>query len=182
MTSLAVPVYAPSATLMPGATWPPPTRYLYEAPGVQSDDRRAIHVTFAPGYDEIKRQLIDSTVTAVNRLLQLPPNWDASSAERVAELAAMTAIEWLDRVATGETLGPHVVPLAHGGVQLEWIAGGQAFEIEVGPEGDVGVLGVDAAGNPIVEGEFPALHSGAIIDDARKFLASMFGTPGAAWR
>ena len=119
---------------------------------------------------------MEVAVDAVNRLLRLPQGWDADGASAVSEVAAVTAVEWLDQLATDNTPVPHVVPLASGGLQLEWVAGGQAFEIEVGPAGDVGVLGVDASGNPIIEGEYPAPDGTTFVIDARKFLSAMFGS------
>lgn len=183
MTSLAAPVFTRSATPELRSAWPRPTRYLYESPRPESDDRRTISLTFRTGYSEHMRELLEVAVEAVNRLLRLPSDWDANGAARISELAAVTAVEWLDRLASGDTTAPCVVPLSTGGLQLEWIAGGQAFEVEVGPDGDVGVLGVDGAGNPIVEGEFPAPDGTRFFNDARKFLASMHvPLDRAAWQ
>lgn len=176
MTSLAAPVFTKNATPTSRSAWPPPMRYLYESPRAESNDRRVISLTFSTGYDENKRWLLEITVEAVNRLLRLPADWDANGAAAVSELAAVTAVEWLDQLADGDTTRPHVVPLVSGGLQLEWISGRQAFEVEVGPEGDVGILGVDAAGNPIIEGEYPAPDGTVFVNDARKFLSSMFAS------
>lgn len=183
MTSLAAPVFSHNAMPEPRSAWPRPTRYLYESPNPESNDRRAISLTFSTGFDDHKRSLLEVTVDAVNRLLRLPQDWDANGAAPVSELAAITAIEWLDRLAFSDTAVPHVVPLKSGGLQLEWVFDGQSFEVEVGPDGDVGVLGADAAGNPIIEGEYPAPDGTVFVSDARKFLNSMFGSfDRAAWR
>ncbi|PZS30880.1 MAG: hypothetical protein DLM58_12940 [Pseudonocardiales bacterium] len=176
MTSLAAPVFTRTATRESRSTWTRPTRYLYESPRPESNDRHAISLTFSTGYDENKRWLVEVAVEAVNRLLRLPADWDANGAAAVSELAAVTAVEWLDQLATSDTPVPHVVPLINGGVQLEWISGGQAFEVEIAPNGDVGVLGVDTAGNPIIEGEYPAPDGTVFVNDARKFLSSMFAS------
>lgn len=183
MTSLAAPVFSQNALHESHSARPRPTRYLYESPNPESNDRRAISLTFSAGFDDHKRGLLEVAVEVVNRLLRLPPNWDANGAAAVSELAAMTAVEWLDRLAFSDTAVPHVVPLNTGGLQLEWVFDGQSFEVEVGPDGDVGVLGVDAAGNPIIEGEYPAPDRTVFVNDARKFLSSMFASfDRAAWR
>jgi hypothetical protein len=176
MTTFAAPVFARGATPELQRAGSRPTRYIYESPRPESDDRRALSLTFSPGYDELKRLLLEVAVEAINRLLRMPSGWDGGRAARVTELAAVTAVEWLEQLAPRGVAVPYVVPLESGGLQLEWLAGGQSFEIEVGPDGDVGVLGVDRAGNPIIEGEFPAPDGTTFLNDARKFLASMFAS------
>lgn len=182
MTSLATPIWAPSPSFGSGRTDCGPIRYLYQVPASRSDDRRSISVSFPARYEEAKRQVIDITVAAVNRLLQLPSGWDGMHAAAISDLAALTAIEWLDRIATSESLTPHVVPLTNGGVQLEWVVGGESLEIEADPDGEVGVLGVDAAGNVLVEGELPSLDNASLVRHTQKFLNSLSGAPNASWR
>lgn len=80
----------------------------------------------------------------------------------ISENAAPTAIWWLDLLAEEDAVSPQVFPLPNGGVQVEWLAGNESIEVEIGPRGQVGILGMDGAGNLLVEGEYPDPH-GVIV-------------------
>ena len=58
-------------------------------------------------------------------LLRLPPNWDSYEARQISVEALMT----VGRFA--------VVPMSHGGVQLEIHYDGYDIEIEIGPAGEI---------------------------------------------
>ena len=74
---------------------------------------------------------------------------------------------------------PQICPLLTGGVQIEWLVGGASLEIEIGPSGDMGLLGVDAAGNVAVEGDHPDPHgSPELITPALEHLSAPPGQSG----
>jgi len=140
------------------------------------DDQRQIAVTFPPNYSPAKLDLMNFAVEKLNQLLRLERGWDALGATQVSETASVAAILWLDLLAEDDTFSPQIFPLPNGGVQVEWLAGGESLEIEIGPQNTVGVLGLDAAGNVLVEGDYPDPHgSSELIMAARKHLSALSG-------
>ncbi|MGV3724590.1 MAG: hypothetical protein ACO1SX_27150, partial [Actinomycetota bacterium] len=67
-------------------------------------------------------------------LLELPENWDSYGAKPITPAAVETAA----RVAAVlKARDPQAMPLACGGVQLEWHADGVDVEIEIGADGEI---------------------------------------------
>ncbi len=158
-----------------------PTRFLFQRDSTPRHDERQIAVTFPPSYSAAKLGLMNFAVGKLNQLLQLERCWDALGAAQVAETAAGSAILWLDLLAEEDTFSPQTFPLSNGGVQVEWLAGGESLEIEIGPQGDVGILGLDAAGNVLVEGDYPDPHGAyELIMAARRHLSALSGAVRAA--
>ncbi|HYN74183.1 MAG TPA: hypothetical protein VES60_16930 [Nakamurella sp.] len=164
--------------------WPShhqPTKFLIQRDTASRDDQRQIAVTFPPNYSAAKLDLMNFAVGKLNQLLRLERGWDGLGATQVAETAAGSAIRWLDLLAEEDTFSPQIFPLSNGGAQVEWLAGGESLEIEIGPQGDVGILGLDAAGNVLVEGDYPDPHgSSELIMAARKHLSALSGAVRAA--
>jgi hypothetical protein len=164
--------------------WPShhqPTKFLVQRDSASRDDQRQIAVTFPPDYGAAKLDLMNFAVGKLNQLLRLERGWDALGATQVSETASVSAILWLDLLAEDDTFSPQIFPLSNGGVQVEWLAGGESLEIEIGPQGDVGILGLDAAGNVLVEGDYPDPHgSSELIMAARKHLSALSGAVRAA--
>jgi hypothetical protein len=77
------------------------------------------------------------TVAAMNRLLDLPPNWDSYGARPIVPGALVAALQLLQQTMQPDTPPPSVVPMPSGGVQLEWHRRGIEFEIELTPGGEV---------------------------------------------
>ncbi len=160
-----------------------PTQFLIQRDMASRDDQRKIAVTFSQNYRPAKLDLMNLAVGKLNQLLQLERNWDALGAMQVSETAALTAIRWLDLLSDDETFSPQIFPLPNGGVQVEWLAGGESLEIEIGPKNNVGVLGSDAVGNVLVEGDYPDPQgSSELIMSARKHLSALSGAVRAAAR
>ncbi|MDA8045306.1 MAG: hypothetical protein M0Z30_08730 [Actinomycetota bacterium] len=67
----------------------------------------------------------------------------------------------LQSLLTPASVPPQFVPLPDGGVQAEWLVGGDSLEIEVSGEGEAFVFGVDADGGVAVEGDPDAQVLGA---------------------
>ena len=132
-----------------------PTKFLVQRDAAWRDDQRKIAVTFPPNYGTAKLDLMNFAVGKLNQLLRLEHGWDGLGAAQIAETTAATAIQWLDLLAEDHTFPPQIFPLPNGGVQVEWLAGGESLEIEIGPQNTIGILGLDAAGNVLVEGDYP---------------------------
>ena len=158
-----------------------PTKFLIQRDKAWRDDQRQIAVTFPPNYSPAKLDLINFAVGKLNQLLRLERGWDALGATQVSETSALAAIRWLDLLAEDDSLSPQIFPLPNGGVQVEWLAGGESLEIEIGPQNTVGILGLDPAGNVLVEGDYPDSHgSSDLIMSARKHLSALSGAVRAA--
>jgi hypothetical protein len=157
-----------------------PTEYLYQAeqnPG----DLRTLSVTYAADYPLARRALIDHALPTLNGLLRLRSGWDGHRAAPISAVAATAALTWLDRLADDVTVPPQIFPLPNGGLQLEWLAAGDGLELELNPRGAVGLLGVDAAGNVIVEADYPDDSDAASsLALARKHLAAISTAIAAA--
>ena len=81
----------------------------------------------------------------INRIAQLPQNWDSYGGERLKEKAARCSIELLQRLEFGGP-APWVSPTPDGDVHLEWTRSGIGLELEISDTGDVNVL-VDCDGS-----------------------------------
>jgi hypothetical protein len=68
---------------------------------------------------------------AFNVLLGLKPGWDSYRAPRVKPEAGQAAFDLLRDIMRARTPVPSIVPMADGGVQIEWHAKGVDLEIEV---------------------------------------------------
>lgn len=150
-----------------------PQRFLYEG-AAQPYSPPQLVVAFTPSFSLAKQETMAATRDRLNELLRLRANWDGLSAPPVAEVAAMTAIQWLNNLSDDETVSPQVFPLVNGGVQMEWLINGDSLEVEVSPTGEVGVLGMDAAGNVLVEGDYPdPIGLSDFVVTARKHLRAL---------
>lgn len=156
----------------PQWTSPAPMGDLYERRRNTSDVQPLLS-TFVTGFSPTKRYLLETLVDRLNVLLGLPKGWDGASGARISQSAALTATEWLDRLADDNTVPPQVFPLATGGVQIEWLVAGNSFEVEVSPDGAVGILGTDATGKVAVEGEFPGPDGTRFVVGARRYLRDL---------
>lgn len=95
-----------------------------------------------------------ATARAFDEIMALPTNWDSYSARRVDVGAAEAAFAVLGQVMTDTTPPPVVIPMASGGVQLEWHERGIDLEIAVYPDRRVEVLYEDLAKREPWEGNF----------------------------
>jgi len=67
-------------------------------------------------------------------LLSLQPDWDSYGANAIEQKYLDQAKEFLEQVMREDTAMPALVPLADGGVQLEWHVNGFDVEICFSPE------------------------------------------------
>ncbi len=90
---------------------------------------------------------IKQTLTRIESLGRLEPDWDSYGGLPATSVARTAAIEWVEIAADlfgsrvdAAAVPYSVAPLAHGGVQLEWRGARGIVELEVGPSGDLGYL------------------------------------------
>ena len=91
----------------------------------------------------------------LEELAGLGPGWDSYGAAPISARAIASVRRLLAAIASevddpaGDRVRPYVVvPIANGGVQIEWRGPGGSLEVDVGPAGDLGYL--------LITGEEPA--------------------------
>ncbi len=72
---------------------------------------------------------LQSAIQRISELTALAHGWDSYSAKPVSADAAIDAVQLLLSLAYPELPEPSIVPLADGGLQLEWHRGGLDVEI-----------------------------------------------------
>jgi hypothetical protein len=72
---------------------------------------------------------------AIERLADLPENWNSYTASPVQLPAVTRSLELLRRIMPDDAAPPDVRPTADGGIQFEWTTPGMDVELEVTPEG-----------------------------------------------
>jgi hypothetical protein len=86
----------------------------------------------------------------IEALTALAHGWDSYGGQPVAADAAMGAVRFLAETAYPELPEPAVVPLADGGVQIEWHRGGLDIEVTFSDE-HAGMYVEDLAGGEAYE-------------------------------
>jgi hypothetical protein len=66
----------------------------------------------------------------LQRLRELPSNWNGYGAEPIDPGIQSSAQRVLDKLALGGVGAPQVVPMTHGRLQLEWHKGNRSLELE----------------------------------------------------
>tara|TARA_R110002072_G_scaffold303025_1_gene491454 strand:- start:590 stop:1057 length:468 start_codon:yes stop_codon:yes gene_type:complete len=79
----------------------------------------------------------EPTKNRVTNLMMLPENWDHQGASRIHRDTALFALTMLDALMTPQTPLPQIVPLAYGGLQIEWHERNIDLEIEVSGPNEV---------------------------------------------
>ena len=115
----------------------------------------------------------------LEELAGLGPNWDSYGAAPISADAIAGAQRLLAAVAmeadnpAGDGVRPYVVvPVANGGVQIEWRGPDAGIEVAIGPDGDLGYL--------LVTGEEPARtfeeRDGVAEDDLVQVVVAMLNS------
>ena len=86
----------------------------------------------------------DYVVRRVGSLLKLEENWDGHGGRPVRFDTAVFAVSLLDGIMWPDTPYPEIVPLAYGGLQIEWHESGIDLEIEIVAPNEVYVSYADA--------------------------------------
>lgn len=92
------------------------------------------------------------TIKRICELLSLPENWDSYGSPPPTPVAVTGAIQLIKGINLDSFLSPRVVPVAGGGVQLEWSCREREVEIEIDDEGSVEYLKTER-GRPIEESQ-----------------------------
>jgi hypothetical protein len=85
-----------------------------------------------------------SVRSQMSRLLLLRKDWDGYGARPIRRDVLVFASELLYKVMLENTPPPHITPMSHEGVMLEWHQSGIDLEIEIEAPGDVWVSYVDS--------------------------------------
>jgi hypothetical protein len=96
---------------------------------------RAVSPAVAPGvsaFDTFRdADWVQPTLAALHRLLGLPENWDGHGGKQIRVENVQFAYHFLAQTLHPNTPAPQIVPLSHGGLQLEWHQKGIDLEVEV---------------------------------------------------
>lgn len=112
--------------------------YSWEVPTLNSAAFSRTKTTLIPAAQTRPRIIVTTpeppswitpTTKALSGLLNLPRNWDSYGAERIQESVVMRALMLLTQILGISSPPPSVVPLADGGIQLEWHRKQQDLEI-----------------------------------------------------
>lgn len=76
------------------------------------------------------------SLDGMSRVLRLTHGWDTYNARPISHRSATSALSFLGDFLESRSAAPAVVPLADGGVQLEWHRGGLDVEIAFSPGED----------------------------------------------
>jgi len=109
---------------------------------------------------------LDQSVRRIQALARLQENWDSYGALRIHASAVEGTLRL---VAIADSYGlppPHIVPVADGGLQLEWVDDDRSAEVEVRPDGSVEFL-LQLGGQASFEGLLDR------ADDARAILENL---------
>lgn len=90
-------------------------------------------VLHAPA-EVVSASWFDASVDGIFRALGLSRGWDTYEARSVARTSTQSALSFMARFFEPTTAPPTVVPLADGGIQLEWHRGGLDVEIAFSPD------------------------------------------------
>lgn len=82
-------------------------------------------------------QWVEVLVERMNAVAVLEKGWDGDRARPVTAHAAESALQVLQETMAPQTVAPAVVPVADGGLQLEWHLRGVDLEIYVEADGGV---------------------------------------------
>lgn len=104
---------------------------------------------------------IQNIQESLDRIAELPRNWDQEGGEPIGQRVLSIANELLLPLARLQPPIPRIAPVLGGGLQFEWRAGPRELEIEILPDGSVEYLTIDGAQTQ--EGLLPDLPKQAVM-------------------
>lgn len=119
MSAVAEPQYLSETTI----TSYEPTRRA------QSITHSAEQLTLSVPYSIMRAEWLRPVLRNLVELLRLPGHWDAQGAAPIRRDVADDVVSFLSRFLDTHSAAPWVVPLADGGLQLEWHRGGLDIEV-----------------------------------------------------
>ena len=111
------------------------------------------------------KQLTDRLLS----FLRYPPGWDGYGGRPIDHSTAQFAAEILATCASVQAPAPSLVPLAYGGVQIEWHRCGWDIEIEIADPNEVYLFAAPQ------KGRSHHFQLGANISKLRPYLAKITG-------
>lgn len=169
MTTLDLPGLATSYRAVPVTHGENDDRLLTQSRAA-TGRRAPMSITFSSDVPRGERRILEYIVEALDYLRGLPDNWDGDGADPVTDTACLAAVEFLAAIVDSDTVPPYVVPLATGGVQLEWLIAAHDLEVEFGPDGEAHVLASDADGKITVDSPVSGIIGAANHDEVRDRL------------
>ena len=109
------------------------------APPVPIDRQPAVSLVFTE-----KPRWLKSVEMQIDELRRLPFGWDAFGAGPLRHDVLWFAVSLLDTVMSDDTPPPHITPMSHEGVMLEWHRSGVDLEIEIERPGEAYVVYEDS--------------------------------------
>lgn len=104
------------------------------APPVPADLRRPIGLS-----DPEQPSWVEPVKQQLQEIVHLQEGWDGFGARPIRADVLVFAIELLRNVMRADTPAPHITPMSHEGVQLEWHENGKDLEIEIETPGEAWV-------------------------------------------
>ena len=112
---------------------------------------------------------VRAAINRIELLTSLRPGWDSYGAAAVGARAATAAVRFLLDHAYPEVAAPSIVPLANGGLQVEWHRGGVDVEISFfDGDGEVYVENLETGENE----EGPLSQAGSAFSRVIRQLAA----------
>jgi hypothetical protein len=106
---------------------------------VPRDRQPAVSLVFAE-----KPRWLESVETQIEELRGLPFGWDAFGAGPLRHDVLWFALSLLDTIMSDDTPPPHITPMSHEGIMLEWHRPGIDIEIEIERPGEAYVVFEDS--------------------------------------
>ncbi|HLY59996.1 MAG TPA: hypothetical protein VKV95_04450 [Terriglobia bacterium] len=140
-----------------------PTLRIFGEPATNTQFSRIVPLFMAtPEFAESLR--------TISTLAKLPANWDSYGSPAVQTPAVQRAVEVLAACQALCPTAPRIVPVAGGGLQIEWDVKSRELEIEVLPNGSIEVLMVE--GEMMIETPLPAERVYPIIPMLLNWLSA----------
>lgn len=85
----------------------------------QTESREQVEICLDSNTENLPVWVVP-TITALVKLLDLPPGWNSYGARPIRRSIVLAAADMLRRIMLQDTPTPEVVPTSRGGLQLEW--------------------------------------------------------------
>lgn len=133
------------------------------------------HVTL--DLDGVERRQRPAVVTDIenllNELLALNDRWDGHRARRVTIEATTTVVDVLAALMNLRSAPAQIFPLPDGGLQVDWLVGGNSIEVDIDAAGDAHLLATTSDETIVDEGPIDPHKPEAQLLTARRYLQTL---------